>query len=173
MLRVQSGAGPRQPLTLPGREAVRAGAEVLGLVLADDPPEPPVPAVRRPSSSLLISIAQPGQGQTGTITAQEEARRPQEARDGALSRPRLPLGHHCSPCFTPHIQPRRTVNSLACTWELAMPPERSWSRKGQPAMPLSKGRNSQHWGPPPGPPAGAGDPKPRAHLVFSSQSPAG
>lgn len=124
---------------------MRAGAEVLGLVLADDPPEPPVPAVRRPSSSLLISIAQPGQGQTGTITAQEEARRPQEARDGALSRPRLPLGHHCSPCFTPHIQPRRTVNSLACTWELAMPPERPCPMEQEGtgrAMPHGAGRDN-------------------------------
>lgn len=30
LLRVQSGAGPRRPLTLLGRGVVRAGAEVLG-----------------------------------------------------------------------------------------------------------------------------------------------
>lgn len=74
---------------------MQAGAKVWGLVLGDVPSEPPGPAVRRPSSPLLISAAQPGQAQTGMTTAWEQASRPQEATL------RLPLGHHCGPCLTP------------------------------------------------------------------------
>lgn len=124
-----------------------AGAEVLGLVLGGIPPEPPGPVVRRPSSSLLISPAQPGQAQTGMITAQEEASRSQEARDGAWSRQRLPLGHHCSPCLTPKFWLRRTDSPPACTRELVKLPGKSWSEKRPLAPPPSKGRNSQHGGP--------------------------
>lgn len=137
LLRVQSGAGPKGPLTLLGREVVQARAEVLGLVLADIPPESP--AVRRPSFSLLISVTQPGQGQTSMIRAQEEARRPREARDEALSQPGLPLSHHCSPCFIPNLQPRRTSSSLPAHSSWPRPQRGHGARRDNLSHPLAKG----------------------------------
>lgn len=51
---------------------MQAGAKVWGLVLGDVLSEPPGPAVRRPSSPLLISAAQPGQAETGMTTARSK-----------------------------------------------------------------------------------------------------
>lgn len=84
---------------------------------------------------MLINAAQPGQAQTGRITAQEESSRPQEARNGAWSRLTLPLGHQYSPCLTPKFQPRRMDNSPTCTWELTKLPGKSWNKKAPPPCP--------------------------------------
>lgn len=89
---------------------------------------------------MLINAAQPGQAQTGRITAQEESSRPQEARNGTWSRLRLPLGQQYSPCLTPKFQPRRMDNSPTCTWELTKLPGKSWNKKALPPCPPTQAR---------------------------------
>lgn len=105
---------------------MQARAEVPGLYLADASPKASGPYCRDPDPHCLLVQLSLARHKTDTIRAQEEAGRPQEVRDGAFSRPRLPLGHHCSPCLTPESQPRRNSNfSPTCTAELARLPWKS------------------------------------------------